>query len=61
MNKFRDGLCRHITSDGNNTIIPLIVLIVWWVRTLMDRWMTIGSNFNQLAMGSGSFIKNKLK
>jgi hypothetical protein len=27
----------------------------------MDRWMAIRSNFNQLAMGSGSFIKNKLK
>jgi hypothetical protein len=44
-----------------NTIIPLVVLIVWWVRTLMDRWMAIGSNFNQFAMGSGSFIKNKLE
>jgi hypothetical protein len=44
-----------------NTIIPLAVLLVWWVRTLMGRWMAIGSNFNQLAMGSESFIKNKLK
>jgi hypothetical protein len=52
---------RLIIHMHTNTIIPLIVLIVWWVRTLMDRWMAIGSNFNQLAMGSGSFIKNKLK
>jgi hypothetical protein len=44
-----------------NTIMPLVVLIVWWVRTLMDKWMAIESNFNKLAMGSGSFIKNKLK
>jgi hypothetical protein len=45
-----------------NTTIPLAVLLVWWVKTPMDRWMKIGSNFNQLAMGSGSFIKkNKLK
>jgi hypothetical protein len=44
-----------------NTIIPLVVLIVWWVRTLMDRWMAIGSNFNQLTIGSRSFIKNNLK
>jgi hypothetical protein len=52
---------RLIIHMHTNTIIPLIVLIVWWVRTLMDRWMAIRSNFNQLAMGSGSFIKNKLK
>jgi hypothetical protein len=37
--------------------IPLVVLLVWWVRTTMYMWMTIGSNFNQLAMASGSFIK----
>jgi hypothetical protein len=44
-----------------NITIPLTVLLVWWVRTLMARWMAIGSSFNQLAMGSGSFIKNKMK
>jgi hypothetical protein len=44
-----------------NITILLAVLLVWWVRTPMDRWMAIGSSFNQLAMGSGSFIKNKLK
>jgi hypothetical protein len=44
-----------------NTTITLAVLLVWWVRTPMDRWMAIESNFNQLVMGSGPFIKNKLK
>jgi hypothetical protein len=52
---------RLIIYMHTNTTITLAVLLVWWVRTPMDRWMAIESNFNQLVMGSGSFIKNKLK
>jgi plasmid maintenance system antidote protein VapI len=44
-----------------NTTILLTVLLVSWVGTSTDRWMAIESNFNQLAMSSESFIKNKLK